>query len=371
MKQILFTPGPLTTSDDVKKSMLKDYGSRDDDFIKIIKNIRNKLLDLACIHSKKIDLYTCVLIQGSGTYSIEATLNSLIPKNDTNDKNNQLLIISNGKYGDRLKDISNKSNICNEIIRFDESEKIGIDLVKKTISENKNIKYLAMIHHETSTGQLNSLSQISDLCKQYNITFIVDSMSAFGAVDLDIYDMNIDFLISSSNKCLEGVPGFSYVICNKDKLKECIYSSSLCLDILDQYNNFELNGQFRFTPPTHTLLAFNYALNEYEKLGGLQARINKYKNNYMYLKSEMVKLGFRCFLNDEQQGYFITSFHYFDNEQFSFNDFYDYLKQNGLIIYPGKTTKLPTFRIGNIGNITKDDITNLLHKIKEYLDTIN
>ena len=363
MSEILFTPGPLSTTLEVKKEMLRDIGSRDLDFIKIIKNIRNKLVSLACHSSNESKLYTSILIQGSGTYGVEATLNSLVPKDYTN---NKLLILSNGSYGDRLEQISNKSNINYNTLRFDNKDIINIDIVKDYILENKNVKYLAMVHHETSTGQINDLDTIGQICRENNIIFIVDSMSAFGAIDIDVYKSNIDFLISSANKCLEGVPGFSFIICKKNLIKQCINSSSLCLDILDQWNTFEKTGQFRFTPPTHTILAFDYALKEYQLHGGLKGRIEKYKNNYTFLKKEMIKLGFKCYLDDNKQGYFITSFLYLD-DNFLFDNFYNHLKKHKLVIYPGKKLSQNTFRIGNIGNITKDDITRLIDQIRIFI----
>ena len=347
--------------------MIYDYGSRDLDFIKIIKNIRDKLTRISGYQSDKTDNYSTVLLQGSGTYAIESVLNSCIPKNNIN---NQLLIIINGKYGDRLLKISTKLNIKTETLVYSDTEKINIDDVSQILDNHKEIKFLAMIHHETSTGQLNNIKDIGKLTKSRNITFILDSMSAFGAVELDMYHNNIDFLISSSNKCLEGVPGFAFVISNKKKLLDAKYSTSLCLDLLDQYNNFETNGQFRFTPPTHTLLAFNQALIEYENEGGLLARMKRYKNNYAKLKNGMLNLGFKLYLAENLHGYFITSFLYLDNPKFNFESFYNYLKDNGYIIYPGKTTDVPSFRIGNIGQLFENDILCLLKNIDIFINTL-
>jgi len=362
----LFTPGPLTTSINVKTCMNKDYGSRDTDFIKIIKNIREKLTEISCYTSHQYHKYTSVLIQGSGTYSIESVFNSCIPKND---ENNKLLIVINGKYGERLQKIANKLNIRYVILKYSELKSIKIKDIKNLLDTNSKIKYLAMIHHETSTGQLNKIREIGKLLKDKNVNFILDSMSAFGAVELDMVEDNIDFLVSSSNKCLEGVPGFSFVICNKNKLLKATYSTSLCLDLLDQYNNFETNGQFRFTPPTHTLLAFSQALTEYETEGGLLARMTRYKKNYNLLKNGMLKLGFKLLLYENLHGYFITSFLYPPNN-FNFNNFYNFLKSKGLIIYPGKTTNIESFRIGNIGQLFENDILYLLKNIDIFMNTI-
>ena len=363
MSSKLFTPGPLTTSNVVKNSMLCDYGSRDEDFLDIVKMIRNKLTSLACIKSNMNKEFTTVLMQGSGTFSVEATLNSCIPKRDND---NKLLVIVNGSYGKRMLTIAKKMEICTVLLEFDETKNIDIHLVEEALNKDDNIKYVGMIHHETSTGNMNDVSSIGKMLKTRDITFIVDSMSAFGASDIDVYEDGIDFLVSSANKCIEGVPGFAYAICNKAKLLQSTYSTSVSLDLLDQWNNFEKTGQFRFTPPTHTIIAFNKALDEYEKEGGLNARVEKYKNHYTVLYNGMTKMGFVSFLPVTMQGYFITSFLY-PSEDFDFKSFYNHLKDNGLIIYPGKTTKIPSFRIGNIGNLHLSDIEKLLATIGEYM----
>lgn len=364
MDSKLFTPGPLTTSMTVKRAMLYDMGSRDDEFLSIISNIRIILTNIACYRSNKINEYTSVLMQGSGTFTVESVLNSCIPKRDNSSK---FLVIINGKYAERMKKIAEKLEIVVEVLEYSETDKIKLDDLKEVLEKDKNIKYVGMIHHETSTGQLNNISEVGNFLKDKNITFIVDSMSAFGAVEFDIYEDNVDFLVSSANKCIEGVPGFAFAVCNKEKLLKCTYSTSLSLDLLDQWKNLEKSGQFRFTPPTHTILAFHKALLEYEEEGGLDSRMNRYKENHKILQEGMTDLGFTSFLPLDMQGYFITSFLYL-NDNFNFNDFYNYLKNNGLIIYPGKTTNIPSFRIGNIGKLYKNDIEKLLDQVKIYIN---
>jgi len=366
MDSKLFTPGPLTTSLTVKKAMLYDLGSRDDEFLNIVKDVRKRLTNLACQKSKNNDNYTTVLMQGSGTFSVESVINTCIPKRDTN---NKFLVLVNGKYAERMRNIAEKAEIVTESLNYSELDKINLKDLEEVLEKDNNIKFVGMIHHETSTGQLNNISEIGNFLNDKNITFIVDSMSAFGAVDFDINDSKVDFLVSSANKCIEGVPGFAFVICNKEKLKKSTYATSLSLDLLDQWNNLEKSGQFRFTPPTHTILAFHKALIEYEEEGGLEARMNRYKENHNHLHNGMILLGFKSFLPLELQGHFITSFLYPEND-FNFNEFYEFLKSNGLVIYPGKTTDIPSFRIGNIGKLYIKDIDNLLDKVKQYINKI-
>jgi len=366
MDSKLFTPGPLTTSLTVKKAMLYDLGSRDDDFLDIVKDVRNRLTKLACHRSNQVNDYTTVLMQGSGTFSVESVINTCIPKRDPYAK---FLVLINGKYAERMKKIAEKAEIVVESIDYSELDKINLDDLKVTLEKDKNIKYVGMIHHETSTGQLNNISEVGNYLKDKNITFIVDSMSAFGAVDFDIQESNVDFLVSSANKCIEGVPGFAFAICNREKLKNSTFATSLSLDLLDQWNNLEKSGQFRFTPPTHIILAFHKALIEYEDEGGLVGRMSRYKENYNHLQEGMINLGFKSFLPLELQGYFITSFLY-PEDNFNFNEFYEYLKSHGLVIYPGKTTDIPSFRIGNIGKLYLKDINNLLDKVKQFINKI-
>lgn len=368
MNKLLFTPGPLNTSKDVKNEMLYDYGSRDESFKNNITYIRNTLVNIACNNSKTNSLYTTVLIPGSGTYANEAVLNSCIPKNDDN---NKLLIVSNGKYGNRLYDISKKLSINVELLSYPESESIEIASVERFVKENENIKYIAMVHHETSTGQINPIDIIGKISKKYNKIFIVDAMSSFGAFDLDIYDFNIDFLISSASKCIEGVPGFAFALCKIDVLQKSIYSNSVSLDILDQWNNFEKNNEFRFTPPTHSVMAFTKALYELENNETVYGRINRYKQNNETLTKGMEKLGFKCFLPHSEQGYFITSFLYLQHSNFMFDNFYNILSNKGYILYSGCLTQTKTFRIGNIGQISNKDIMNLLENIKQTLIEMN
>ena len=368
MDKLLFTPGPLTTTESVKKSMLIDLGPRDNEFKEKITYIRDNLTKLACHKSNKHDLYTTVLIPGSGTYTNEAVINSCIPKNNIS---NKLLIISNGKYGDRLKTIANKLSINIVTLKYLDTENIKIKDVKEIIQNDKNIKYIAMVHHETSSGQINNLQEIGLLCKTHNICFIVDAMSSFGGIELDIYDFNIDFLISSSNKCIEGTPGFAFTICKIDSLIKSTHSNSTSLDILEQWKNFENNNEFRFTPPTHAVIAFSQALKELLENETLNNRINRYFENYITLKNGMESIGFKCFLPDNLQGHFITSFLYYNHDNFNFDKFYNLMNTKGFVLYSGCLTTIKTFRIGNIGQLYKKDILNLLDNIKITLKEMN
>jgi len=360
MDKLLFTPGPLTTSLTVKEAMLRDLGSRDFEFIEIINYIRNDLLRLAKVSRQ--DGYESVIIQGSGTFGIESVISSVISKSDN------LLIIINGAYGERISKIAEVHMIRQTRMVFAENEWPDLSKIEEVLQSNPLITHVAVVHCETTTGIVNPIEAIGILCQFYRKTYIVDAMSSFGAIPINVKESFIDFLISSSNKCIEGVPGFSFVITNKEKLMEAEGKArSLVLDLYAQWKGLEFDGQFRFTPPTHVILAFDQALKELEIEGGIDGRAHRYKENYQKLIAGMRSLGFQEYLEPEKQGYIITSFLYPQHPNFSFKAFYKKLNDKGYVIYPGKLSHADCFRIGNIGKIYGDDIDLLLIAIKEVL----
>ncbi len=360
--KVLFTPGPLTTSFTVKEAMLRDVGSRDGEFIEIIKEIRHGLLEIAGV--SKESGYEAIIMQGPGTMGIESVISSAIPPDG------KLLVIINGAYGKRIREIAEIHNIQVDALIYKENQIPPVSSIEECILENKDITHLAIVHCETTSGIINPVEETGKLCEKYGITFIVDAMSSFGAIPLHVKDAAIHFLISSANKCIEGVPGFSFIIANTDELKKAHYARTLTLDLLAQWEGLEKNGQFRFTPPAHALLAFYQALNELEEEGGPKGRAERYLNNNQKLIEGMGKMGFEPYVPSDYRGYIITSFFYPENLKFSFEEFYEYLSQRGLIIYPGKLGEENTFRIGNIGRIGEDEINRLLHAINEYMHYI-
>ena len=229
-----------------------------------------------------------------------------------------------------------------------------------------NFTHMVIVHCETTTGILNPIESFGVLSKKYGVHYIVDSMSAFGAIPVEVDSCNIDFLISSSNKCIEGVPGFSFILAKKETLISCKgLADTLVLDLFAQWQGLETDGQFRFTPPIHSLLAFKQALKELADEGGVEGRAIRYHANFTMLKEGMAKLGFTEYLSEEKQAYIITTYYYPENIAFDFKIFYQELNQRGYVIYPGKLSKASCFRIGNIGRIFTDDVLNLLNAIKE------
>jgi 2-aminoethylphosphonate-pyruvate transaminase len=355
----LFTPGPLTTSRTVKQAMLRDLGSRDMEFIQMVADIRKRLVQIGLAAE---ETYTCVIMQGSGTFGIESVISSAIPTGE------KLLVLVNGAYGERMVQMARIHNIPLVVQQCPENQVPNIDLLEENLMADSGITHVAVVHCETTTGIINPIHEIGKIVKKYDCTYIVDAMSSFGAYSIPVEEFGIDYLISSSNKCIEGVPGFSFVLANKKSLQSCKGSArTLALDLFAQWEGLEKNGQFRFTPPVQVLKAFHQALVELEEEGGISARGDRYRNNYEFTLREMEEIGFIPYLAAEDRGYIITSFLYPEHENFSFNIFYQKLSDKGCVIYPGKLSHADCFRIGHIGRLDQTDVFVLISAIKETL----
>jgi 2-aminoethylphosphonate-pyruvate transaminase len=238
------------------------------------------------------------------------------------------------------------------------------------LKSDPSITHVAVIHCETTTGIINPIEEYGRIVKAHNCIYIVDAMSSFGAYPIDLKTCGIDFLISSSNKNIEGVPGFSFVLARMEAFnaaKELGLARTLSLNLVDQWEGLESDGQFRFTPPIHSILAFHQALIELEQEGGVKARGTRYRKNYETTLSSMQKMGFKTYLKPEDQGYIITSFYYPDHPNFNFQQFYERLSEKGHVIYPGKLSHADCFRIGHIGRIGISDVRNLMSAIAKTL----
>ena len=351
--RILLTPGPLTTTKSVKEAMLKDIGSWDADLVGLVRDIRQGLLEVAGLGED----YSCTLMQGSGTFSVESVVSSVVPPTG------KALIIVNGAYGERLVSMAEIHRIPHTVLRYAEDRIPVIEEIERELARDSQISHVIVVHCETTTGILNPIHEIGLLAKRYAKSTIVDAMSSFGAYEIDMTASHIDHLISSANKCIEGVPGFGFTLSRREALLSAKDGArSLSLNLYDQWQYFEKAGQFRYTPPTHVLLAFRQALSEFKAEGGVQARGRRYRENHRVLMQGMKKMGFRSFLDEEIQSCIITAYYY--PESFNFQSFYDRLRRRGYIIYPGKLTYLDTFRIGTIGSIGNEQIEGLLEAIR-------
>lgn len=354
---LLLTPGPLSTSESVRQAMLQDWCTWDKDYNEgVVTVIREQLLKLAGLNGE----YTTVLLQGSGTYAVEATLSCAVRPQD------KLLIVANGAYGKRMGDIARRHGLNQVLVSLKETAPVTPEAVRRALEEHPDITHLAMVHCETTTGILNPVEAVARAIRGRGLTFIVDAMSSFGGIPIDIRKLGIDFLVSSANKCIQGVPGFGFVIARRSSLARCEGGSrSLSLDLYDQWAEMEKGrGKWRFTSPTHVVRAFFQAMKELEEEGGIEARHDRYRENHAELVEGMRRSGFRTLLPDELQSPIITSFLY-PEEDFDFQKFYEALKERGFVIYPGKISEAPTFRIGNIGDVFPDDFRRLAEAVAD------
>ena len=270
-----------------------------------------------------------------------------------------------GGYGKRMAQIAEYYHIDHVLVSLHETELVTGEVARKALEANPDITHLSMVHSETTTGLLNPIEEVAEVLKGRSITFIVDAMSSFGGVPIDMKKLDIDFLVSSANKCIQGVPGFGFIIAKKDKLIATKGNArSLSLDIYAQWETMEKGGgKWRFTSPTHVVHAFYQAMKELNEEGGIAVRSERYKQNHRTLVDGMRALGFKTLLPDASQGPIITSFLY-PTADFDFHSFYDQLKAKGFVIYPGKISDADPFRIGNIGDIFPDDMEALLQAIR-------
>ena len=355
---LLLTPGPLTTTETVKAAMMSDWCTWDKDYNEgIVEAIRRELVNIA---SGKPEEYTAVLMQGSGTFCVEAALGTAVRPED------HLLVAANGAYGKRMGVIADYYKMNCHVMRFEETVPVDPKAVGEYLDGHPEVTHVAVVHCETTTGVLNPLEEIARTVKARGKTLIVDAMSSFGGVGIDMAALDIDFLISSANKCIQGVPGFGFIIARKDVLAGCKgVARSLSLDVYDQWETMEKgHGKWRFTSPTHVVRAFMQALTELKDEGGVAARHARYVENHRVLVEGMRSLGYKTLLPDEWQSPVITSF-YYPSADFDFAAFYQKLKVKGFVIYPGKISQADTFRIGNIGDVHPDDFRRLIEAVRE------
>ena len=364
----LLTPGPLTTSPTVKQAMLRDYGSRDKDFIELNARVLARLV--AIVGGKISDKtdgktgYVAVPLQGSGTFVVEAMLGCFVPVGG------KLLICVNGAYGHRMAKICDYAGRRYVLQESAEDIPVDPDLLNQTLENDPAITHVAVVYCETTSGLLNPLGEIAEVVAARGRRLLIDAMSAFGALPLDCREIPFDAVVASSNKCLEGAPGVGYCISPKSALLETAGNSpSLSLDLYDQWRAMQGNGQWRFTPPTHVLLAFAQALDEFDREGGVEGRGARYRQNCDILVAGMRAMGFKTLLPERLQAPIIVTFHTPKNPKFRFDDFYDHLREQGYVIYPGKLTVADSFRIGCIGRIDDAQMNGALAAVRNALDS--
>ncbi len=355
---ILLTPGPLSTSPQTREAMLRDWGSWDAAFNRMTHDVCAELVKI--VHGEND--YVCVPLQGSGTFAVEAALGTLVPRQGC------VLVPNNGAYCARLVRILQRMGIAYVELALREDEPVSAAAVEDAFNRNSRITHVAQVHLETSAGLLNPLDDIAAVCQRHGKSLIVDAMSSFGALPIDLRRGGIDALISASGKCLEGVPGMGFVIVRRSVLEESEgRSPSLALDLHDQYVYMEKTTQWRFTPPTHVVAALRQALDQFIAEGGQAARGARYTQNCAALVSGMKALGFEPFLQAEVQAPVIVTFHAPRDPAWNFADFYAAVREAGYVLYPGKLTQVETFRVGCIGAIDENELRNAVAAIGRAL----
>ena len=352
---LLLTPGPLTTKDSVKHAMLADHCTWDDEYKEIATHVMNDITNISANND-----YVTILLQGSGSYAVEAMIQCFSPDDE------EILFVVNGEYGKRMVREAADAKKKYSSIEFDMCSAVDPDAVEKKLNENPQIKSVFVVHSETTSGIINPIERVAKIAKAHGCKIFIDAMSSFAAYEIDMPGLDIDGLAASANKCLEGLPGLAFVVCKRSLVEESKgRSKSHCLDLYDQYLGlYAGGGKFRFTSPTNILLALQQAIVEYKHEGGLQARRARYQENHKHLIEGMAKIGIKPIIDPKIQSYIITTF---DLGKINFSKMYNMLKENGFVIYPGKLTDHPTFRIGTIGNVYPHEIDRLCTLIGEYL----
>jgi len=355
---ILLTPGPLTTSLATKTAMLRDWGSWDASFNAVTARVRSRLT--AVINGEAT--HVCVPMQGSGTFSVEAAVNTLLPRDG------HLLVLINGAYGRRLARLTEMMGRRLSVFETAEDVPTTAADVARKLDADPSITHVGLIHCETSTGILNPLPEIAEAVAQRGRRLIIDAMSSFGAIAIDAAAVPFDALIAASGKCIEGPPGMGFVFARKSALEQCAgNSTSLSLDLYDQWTYMEKTTQWRYTPPTHVVVALVAALEQYLAAGGQPARLARYAANCEMLIAGMKEMGFRPFLDARIQAPIIVTFHAPADARYAFKAFYDKVRDKGFILYPGKLTQVETFRVGCIGAIGPDEMRHAVNAVRDAL----
>ena len=352
--KILLTPGPLTTTLRTKLAMLKDWGSWDADFNAVTASIRQSLL--AIVHGA--ESHVVVPLQGSGTFSVEASVASVVPRDG------HILVLDNGAYCKRAAKLATLMGRRCTLMPFDEAQAVSATALGAKLVADPSVTHVFLVHCETGAGVLNPLQAVADVCEKHGKGLIVDAMSSFGALPIDARTTRFDALVAASGKCLEGVPGMGFVFIRKAILDGCAgRSQSLAMDLYDQYQYMEKTTQWRFTPPTHVVVALHEAIAQFEAEGGQPARLARYSANCQTLVSGMAKLGFQPFLDPAIQAPIIVTFHAPDDPRYDFKAFYAAARARGFILYPGKLTTAETFRVGCIGAIGPQEMAQAVYAV--------
>jgi 2-aminoethylphosphonate-pyruvate transaminase len=360
-ERILLTPGPLTTTLRTKLAMLRDWGSWDADFNAVTARVRQSLLKI--VHGESS--HVVVPLQGSGTFSVEAAVATVVPRDG------HVLVLDNGAYCKRAAKLTQMMGRQCSVLGFDESRPVDAQALDAKLGADASITHVLLVHCETGAGVRNPLEAVAEVCQRRGRGLLVDAMSSFGALPIDAREVRFDALVAASGKCLEGVPGMGFVLLRKAIVEACAGNShSLAMDLVDQHVYMEKTGQWRFTPPTHVVVALAEAIAQFEEEGGQPARLARYTDNYRTLVDGMGRLGFMPYLEPEVQAPIIVTFHAPGDPRYAFPAFYAAAKARGFLLYPGKLTQIETFRVGCIGAIGRSEMEQAVHAVELALQDL-
>lgn len=357
-RKILLNPGPATTTDSVKSALyVEDICPREAEFCQVLAGIQSDLVRI--VHGE--DQYLCALFAASGTGGLEAAITSAVPEGKS------LLVVENGAYGKRMTDIAERFGIPVERYSIEFGDYPDLDQIEAMLRSSDRVSHLAIVHHETTTGMLNPVKEVCQLAQRYGVEVMVDCMSSYAGIPIDLNEWKADYLISSSNKCIQGMPGLVFVIFRKDhldKLKET--RRSFYFNIYEQYVGFEASGQMQFTPPVQVAYALRQAIDEYFEETEL-GRWTRYQGNFDLLWNGLSELGFEFLLPYELQSKILLAIKEPKHTSYRFDEMHDYLCERGFTIYPGKGAKEATFRLSILGDLHAGDIRDFLACMNEYL----
>jgi len=348
MPEILLNPGPVVTSERVRHAMLRpDLCHREAEFVELQNTIRHDLLN---VYPLPEDKWAAILMTGSGTAAMEAMMTSLVPDHG------KVLIIENGVYGERLSKIAEIHQINHMTLHHEWGEAIDLKLLEGELRYHEELSHVAVVHHETTTGRLNDLAGIAEICAKYNLPVLLDGVSSFGAEDIEFEDWNIAACAATANKCLHAVPGTSFVICNRNALDEIQATKprTLYLDLSSYLKNQDANGT-PFTQSVQTFYALSEALKELQDQGGQEQRQKNYWNRLNIVRKGLSKLGINALMQVEDCSCVLNAYHLPAN--MDYQTLHDELKKNGFIIYAGQGDLSKTlFRISCMGEISDQDM---------------
>ena len=358
-RKILLNPGPATTTDTVKMAqVVPDICPREQEFIKIMAEVRQGLLAVVGADNE----YTCILFAGSGTAAMDAVINSVVPQNK------KIMVINNGAYGERMVKIAKAYSIDCVDLKVPRTQSPDLKHVEKALKGDAEITHVAIVHHETTTGMLNPIREIGEIAHSLNKLVITDAISSFAGAPIDIKNDHVDYLLSTSNKCIQGMAGLSFVICKKNELEK-LYDypeRSFYLNLYRQYEYFKTTGQMQFTPPVQVVYALRQAIDEYFEEGGMR-RYTRYTKSWQALRKGLGDMGFKFLLTPEHESHILTTVLEPDVQNFHFKRMHDLLYEKGFTIYPGKIGHNNTFRVANMGDIDDGDIDAFIVSCKEAL----